>query len=270
MSYEVVVETPKGMTSHFWDGSPLRIGRDAGCDLVIDDDEVSRRHLRLAVPQVSGRLSVEDLNSANGTFIAGRRITQATFTLPQTVHLGSRVCLHVRFTAVARAQRYGARQQRTKRWWIWALAAAALAMATRHADQSEPTRASTTTPELLRPPAIDDVALWAWSQQHWRDRTFAPGSLGLAAAGFARVATMATDSQRAQAAAAWAATAAAALALELRDLEFATLRAWRSGDRAAAARAAARWLAEAQSADHQQLQLAQAWVRRIAVAETGR
>jgi class 3 adenylate cyclase len=44
------------------------------CHLTIDDISVSRRHLRLR--QLSGdMLSVEDLGSTNGTFIAGRRLT---------------------------------------------------------------------------------------------------------------------------------------------------------------------------------------------------
>lgn len=44
------------------------------CHLTIDDISVSRRHLRLR--QVSPEaLSVEDLGSTNGTFVAGRRLT---------------------------------------------------------------------------------------------------------------------------------------------------------------------------------------------------
>lgn len=44
------------------------------CHLTIDDISVSRRHLRLR--QLSPEmLSVEDLGSTNGTFIAGRRLT---------------------------------------------------------------------------------------------------------------------------------------------------------------------------------------------------
>ena len=44
------------------------------CHLTIDDISVSRRHFRLR--QLSGEmLSVEDLGSTNGTYIAGRRLT---------------------------------------------------------------------------------------------------------------------------------------------------------------------------------------------------
>jgi two-component system, NtrC family, response regulator AtoC len=47
------------------------IGRDAGCDLRIDDPSLSRRHVRLRIAE---RITIEDLGSRNGTFVAGRRL----------------------------------------------------------------------------------------------------------------------------------------------------------------------------------------------------
>lgn len=48
----------------------LTIGRHmALSDLVVDDPTVSRRHLRIC--RDAGRMIVEDLNSLNGTLIAG-------------------------------------------------------------------------------------------------------------------------------------------------------------------------------------------------------
>ena len=52
----------------------LVIGRE-NADLTVDDAEVSRRHL--AVRLEGGQLEVEDLGSANGTFVNGRRIEGA-------------------------------------------------------------------------------------------------------------------------------------------------------------------------------------------------
>jgi hypothetical protein len=49
----------------------LVIGRE-NADLTVDDAEVSRRHV--AVRLQSGQLEVEDLGSANGTFVNGSRI----------------------------------------------------------------------------------------------------------------------------------------------------------------------------------------------------
>ena len=49
----------------------LVIGREAGCDVVVDDESISRRHARL---QFGPTITVLDLESRNGTFIAGRRL----------------------------------------------------------------------------------------------------------------------------------------------------------------------------------------------------
>jgi len=54
---------------------PTTIGRTSDCDIVIDTDEVSRRHALLK-PTSQG-LSVEDLGSSNGTFINNQRVQQA-------------------------------------------------------------------------------------------------------------------------------------------------------------------------------------------------
>jgi len=51
------------------------IGRDRGCAVHIDADSVSRQHARLIV---TGReVSIEDLGSKNGTWVAGERIAGA-------------------------------------------------------------------------------------------------------------------------------------------------------------------------------------------------
>jgi DNA-binding winged helix-turn-helix (wHTH) protein len=50
------------------DGSNL-IGRDPGCDVWIDASRVSREHARVVVDSASGRVTVEDVGSTNGTFV---------------------------------------------------------------------------------------------------------------------------------------------------------------------------------------------------------
>lgn len=47
----------------------------AGCDVILDDPEVSRRHLVLR-PTDAG-VQVEDLGSSNGTLVDGQRIAEA-------------------------------------------------------------------------------------------------------------------------------------------------------------------------------------------------
>lgn len=49
------------------------LGRDITNDIVINDREVSRHHLRLMLS--SDGLTIEDLGSTNGTFVNGKRLT---------------------------------------------------------------------------------------------------------------------------------------------------------------------------------------------------
>lgn len=51
------------------------VGRDAGCDVVLDDPRVSARHARLRVRD--GTVVVEDLGSAYGTMVNGRAVPSA-------------------------------------------------------------------------------------------------------------------------------------------------------------------------------------------------
>ncbi len=50
----------------------LFIGRDLANDIIVNDPEVSRRHLRLFLQ--GNQYSVEDLGSTNGSFINGQRL----------------------------------------------------------------------------------------------------------------------------------------------------------------------------------------------------
>lgn len=50
------------------------IGRDPVADIVIDSSTVSRRHARIVV--CPGSVTVEDLQSKNGTFVNGKRVVR--------------------------------------------------------------------------------------------------------------------------------------------------------------------------------------------------
>jgi len=65
-------------------------GRDAECSLVIDGTTVSRRHARITV--AAGALTIEDLDSTNGTHVNGTRISAPTRLAPgDEFALGSEV-----------------------------------------------------------------------------------------------------------------------------------------------------------------------------------
>lgn len=68
-------------------GTPIRIGRDPGAQLVIDDGHISRTHLVLTA--LGGdRVGVED-HSSNGSFLNGSRIGSTVLVAPFTLALGA-------------------------------------------------------------------------------------------------------------------------------------------------------------------------------------
>ena len=72
------------------------IGRSQGCDVVLDDPAVSRRHARVSTDGPGGRAVVTDLGSCNGTVVAGRAVTASTpVPARATVRLGA-TCLQWR------------------------------------------------------------------------------------------------------------------------------------------------------------------------------
>ncbi len=62
------------------------VGREAGCDLRIEHPTVSARHARILLTKKG--LVIEDLSSANGTFVDGERIRQKRIKPGEDVVLG--------------------------------------------------------------------------------------------------------------------------------------------------------------------------------------
>jgi two-component system, cell cycle response regulator len=65
----------------------VTLGRDAGCDLVLDAEDVSRRHARVRADGSGHQL--EDLGSTNGTFVGGERVASHPLVAGDLVRLGS-------------------------------------------------------------------------------------------------------------------------------------------------------------------------------------
>ncbi|MDY7230867.1 FHA domain-containing protein [Hyalangium rubrum] len=77
----LVVRHPDGNESEHDLSGELKIGRQEGNDLVLTAGGVSRKHARFYVE--GGKVLVEDLGSANGTYVDGERVTEATVVTPQ-------------------------------------------------------------------------------------------------------------------------------------------------------------------------------------------
>lgn len=78
--------------------SAYTFGRSAESDLWVNDTGMSRRHARL-VRDGDGYV-LEDLESANGTFVQGERVTQRRLRDGDTIQLGPRVAFRYSLTDV--------------------------------------------------------------------------------------------------------------------------------------------------------------------------
>lgn len=72
----------------------MTVGRHSECDISVPGEEISRHHAKLTV--MPDGVAVEDLGSANGTFIAGKRVHQGTLKPGEELRLDT-----VRFLLVA-------------------------------------------------------------------------------------------------------------------------------------------------------------------------
>jgi ABC transport system ATP-binding/permease protein len=81
------VEPSLLMSLTFGSKQELVIGRAESCDITLDGLQISNQHARL-VRTASG-VDIEDLNSTNGVFIDGNRITRRSLTLNDSVQIGS-------------------------------------------------------------------------------------------------------------------------------------------------------------------------------------
>ena len=63
------------------------LGRSSSCDLVIDDNTVSRQHARIWIDDQS-RVLIEDMGSSNGTWCLEQRLGRAALGSRASVRLG--------------------------------------------------------------------------------------------------------------------------------------------------------------------------------------
>ena len=72
--------------------SELVIGRDAArSKLVIADTSVSATHAKISVDREQGRYEIVDLDSRNGTFVNGERVSEGSLCVGDRLQLGSTI-----------------------------------------------------------------------------------------------------------------------------------------------------------------------------------
>ncbi|MHC5060510.1 MAG: ATP-binding protein [Planctomycetota bacterium] len=70
---ELIVSGPKASRKIALDKKEVTIGRGANCDVILDNDTVSRLHARMSHDPF-GRWILEDASSHNGVFVGGQRV----------------------------------------------------------------------------------------------------------------------------------------------------------------------------------------------------
>lgn len=83
-----------GRESHDLGNDGVMVGRDRSCNLVLTHPAVSRRHARLSIEE--GQVVLEDLKSANGTFVNNARVEKVRVTEGDVIRFGADpVCSYV-------------------------------------------------------------------------------------------------------------------------------------------------------------------------------
>lgn len=78
----LVVRLPDGTENEHEIVGELKLGRQQGCEVLLTEGGVSRTHARVFTE--AGGVFIEDLGSANGTFVDGERIAEPTALTPQS------------------------------------------------------------------------------------------------------------------------------------------------------------------------------------------
>jgi soluble lytic murein transglycosylase-like protein len=80
------IEKGKAEKADFYFTKPFRIGRDKNCEVQLFDPSVSRSHAEISFE--GGNWWVRDLQSANGTFLDGKRVEHAPLVKNNIITLG--------------------------------------------------------------------------------------------------------------------------------------------------------------------------------------
>ena len=262
MSYVIRYRRGEAAVEIRWDGSPHVIGRDPACDLVVDCDGVSRRHVRIGASAAG--ICVEDLQSANGTWTGMSPIRSSVLRVPCQLRLGPDFTLSISQSADDGHASNPERRLRVAVWLVGILALLGILLLQESTTRSE--RSNVVYGEIARAlpplPDVDNDALFGWALAKAADGGFHPGAYGLALRGFRQVA--ASDATVAVDAAAHATRIAETLKLKLDRLTFEAERALAARDWRAVGLTATALRREALTFDLQKVELAEQLLGRSA------
>jgi eukaryotic-like serine/threonine-protein kinase len=86
-SWQLVHVKPEVNEKHSLQGDSIMVGRDRTCSVVLTHPAVSRRHARITMN--GGSCTLEDLKSANGTYVNNTRVERVVLKLGDVVRFGA-------------------------------------------------------------------------------------------------------------------------------------------------------------------------------------
>jgi hypothetical protein len=85
--WQLVHVKPEANEKHALQGDSIMVGRDRTCSVVLTHPAVSRRHARITMN--GGACTLEDLKSANGTYVNNTRIEKSALKPGDVVRFGA-------------------------------------------------------------------------------------------------------------------------------------------------------------------------------------
>jgi serine/threonine protein kinase len=85
--WQLVHVKPEANEKHSLEGDSIMVGRDRTCSVVLAHPAVSRRHARITMN--GGSYTLEDLKSANGTYVNNTRVDKAVLKPGDVVRFGA-------------------------------------------------------------------------------------------------------------------------------------------------------------------------------------